>query len=242
MAETNKAKFFRSNFQLENQGQVFELSGLVSDYGITKVSILSRPPPFIDTAFGHLIKIQIGDVAAEGLLVRNYTDLGTGYEVRFQELGEAQRIILRQRMELEGGFPEWVRKFPRISVKDALALDLPVFNMCFIRVLGGESFVSVLNFTLDGIRVEIIGDDLKDVRVGMVVHFDLLTNADISLENVSGEIRNMSVIEQEQDGERRVTRSIGIRLQPLEYVQKRKMDKLITNLCQAQAIQRPAKI
>ncbi len=233
MAENNKVKFFKSEFKIEHLEHVFELTGLVSEYGVTKLHVVSRPPPFIDSAFGHAVKLVIGSHAIDCVLVKHSTVQGTSYDVRFINLDDEQKQFLYLRLEQEGVLPGWVRKYPRISVKQALSKDLPSLNFCVLRFLGAENFTSALNFTLDGIRVEAIGEQMADARVGAAVHLDLMTNTGQTMENFPGEIRNFSVHHVIEDGKRKVSRSIGIKLGLLELEQKRQYGMLIRDHCQA---------
>ncbi len=233
MAETNKAKFFQSDFRIEYEKNVFEVNGLFSEYGITKLHVISRPPPFIDIVFGHSALIRLGDLTFNGLLIKQFTELGSNYEVRFVELSAEQKNALRERVEREGMHPGWVRKYPRISVKEALALGLPALNFCVMRFLGTENFSSVLNFTLEGIRVEVTEGEMTEAKVGTIVHFDLMTNAGETIAGLAGEIRNISVHEYEEGAKLKVHKSLGIKLVSVSATQKQKYGDLIRDYCQA---------
>lgn len=233
MAETNKAKFFQSDFQIAFESNVFEVNGLFSEYGVTKLHVLSRPPPYLDIVFGHQAVIRLGSMTFSGILIKHFTEMGSNFEVRFLGLNDSQKKFLKDRVEAEGVHPGWNRKYPRISVKEALAVGLPALSFCVMRFLGTESYSSVLNFTLDGIRVEITEGEMTDAKVGAVVHFDLMTNAGDTIAGMSGEIRNISMHEYEDSGKKLVHKSLGIKLTGLSGAQKNKYSDLIRDYCQA---------
>ncbi|HEY8278338.1 MAG TPA: PilZ domain-containing protein [Bdellovibrionota bacterium] len=233
MSETNKAKFLSTGFQLESEGHTFDLKGLASDSGITKVQVVSRPPPHIDEVFGKKVTVHLGRLSLKATIVRHYAESGSFFEIRFEDVQESQKAFLRQLTESEGVHPGWARKYPRIPVKDSGETGLPVVNLCLMRFLGHEYFVPVVNFSLGGVRIEIEGEDvLKEVRVGKVVHFDLLTNSGDVLPSFTGEVRNITVKETLENGTKVVSKSFGISFQPIKGTLRDRFYELIRGFCQ----------
>jgi hypothetical protein len=108
--------------------------------------------------------------------------------------------------------------------------NLPVPSICMVHFLGKEVFVNVVNFTLGGLRFETTADELKELRVGSTVQFDLGTSTGGVMPNLTGEIRN--VAEQELQGGLK-TRAFGLRIINWDPVNERKYKELIKDYCLA---------
>lgn len=224
-----QAKFFSSSFEIEFKSQKITLKGLISDQGITKIFFPAEALEEWRHNVGQEVTVRMESLKVTGILTQQFVEHGTFYEIRFRSIDENQKHFIRQRVGSEGVSPGWQRQFPRINVDGGVRdPDLPVPNLCMVRFAGKEYFVNVLNFTLGGLRIETIGDSLKEIRVGAVIHFDLVTNTGVILANLSGEVRNMSTHEHEGKG---VTRSFGIRFVNMDPVNERKYRELIKDYC-----------
>lgn len=224
-----KAKFYQASFEIETGGQTLALRGLVSEHGITKI-FQAQMPPFWEAQVGRTLTLSLDRMLISAVLVRQFVEHGSFYELRFRGLDEAHRNYIRQRVAAEGISPGWQRQFPRIPVNGAIDPNLPVPSLCMVHFLGKEVFVNVINFTLGGLRVETVGDELKELRVGSVIQFDLGTSTGGVMPNMTGEIRN--VAEQEQS-EGRKTRAFGLRIVNWDPVNERKYKELIKDYCLA---------
>jgi hypothetical protein len=233
MIETNKAKFLSASFRLICQGTTFDLRGLISEWGVTRVYVETRPPPYIETAIGHLCTIELGRLTMKGRLSRHFSEGASFFEIRFEKMDEPQLTFLQNLMETEGIHPGWIRRYPRIPVKQAEDQKLLVITLCLIRFLGEEIFAPVQNFSLGGMGIELEGADMfRDARVGKVVNLDLMTNQGEVLKNITAEVRNVSLIESVVDGKITITkRWIGLRFQNIELEQKTRFHGLIRDLC-----------
>lgn len=234
MSDPIKPLFFETSFQVEYADQRVDLKGLISESGITKIFITGKPPLFLEMALGHTVNVYIDVLTVRGVLGQQFVEHGSYYEIRFVELKDPQRNFIKQRIETDGKNPGWQRQFPRIPVdRSHDDPELPVANLCLIRFVGQEVFVSVLNFTLGGLRVETFGDNLSELRVGARVSFDLITNTGNIMTNFTGEVRNISTNENNADGTKVITRSFGIRMVDMHPVNERKYRDLIRDYCQA---------
>jgi hypothetical protein len=227
-----KPKFYQANFQVEYLVERLELKGLVSEQGITKIFIpAAKITPHWKASFGREVTIHLDMLQIQGVLIQQFVEYGTFFEIRFRQIEEPQKQFIRQRISNEGINPGWHRQFPRIPVSGHDDPELPVPNLCLVRFVGQEVFVNVMNFTLGGIRIETMGDALGELRVGSLIHFDLITSTGEILANLSAEVRNISVNEH-TDGElKTITRSFGLRFLDLDPVNERKYRNLIRDYC-----------
>jgi hypothetical protein len=224
-----KAKFYQASFEIETGGQTLALKGLVSEHGVTKI-YLASVPAFWEAQVGHNVKLYLDQMVISAVLLRQFVEHGSFFELRFRELHEAHRNYIRQRVLAEGISPGWHRQFPRIPVNEAVDPNLPVPSICMVHFLGKEVFVNVVNFTLGGLRFETTADELKELRVGSTVQFDLGTSTGGVMPNLTGEIRN--VAEQELQGGLK-TRAFGLRIINWDPVNERKYKELIKDYCLA---------
>lgn len=224
-----KAKFYQASFEIETGGQSLALKGLVSEYGVTKI-FHAHMPPFWEAQVGRTLTLSLDRMLISAVLLRQYVEHGSFYELRFRNLDEAHRNYIRQRVAGEGISPGWQRQFPRIPVNSTIDPSLPVPSLCMVHFLGKEIFVNVVNFTLGGLRIETIDDELKELRVGSVFQFDLGTSTGGVMPNLTGEVRN--VAEQEQAAGRKV-RAFGLRIINWDPVNERKYKELIKDYCLA---------
>lgn len=223
-----KAKFFQSNFDLEHGKNKINLRGLLSEQGITKIFLTGAVPDFWKPMIGQPVTVRLDSLTISGVLIQQFVEHGSYYEVRFRGLDENQKAFLRQRTTAEGISPGWQREFPRIPLGGLADPELPVPNLCMVRFAGQEFFVNVLNFTIGGIRIETIGNSLSQVRVGAILHFDLLTSTGEIMGNLSGEVRNLS---EHEHADKSITRSFGIRFVNMDPVNERKYKELIKEYC-----------
>jgi hypothetical protein len=227
-----KAKFYQANFEIESGGHSLSLKGLVSESGVTKI-FQANMPAFWDNQVGRTITLRLDRMVIEAVWLKQFVEHGSFYELRFRGLEEAHRNYIRQRIASEGISPGWQRQFPRIPVNDGQDPSLPVPSLCMVHFLGKEVFVNVVNFTLGGLRIETIDDELKELRVGSVVQFDLGTSSGGVMPNLTGEIRNVAEQERTEEGGTKKTRAFGLRIINWDPVNERKYKELIKDYCLA---------
>lgn len=224
-------KFYQASFDIVSGGETLSLKGLVSEQGITKVFIPSSLPDFWKSKIGQAVEIKLDGLTLPAVLLQQFVEHGAFFEFRFRGLEEPHRNYIRQRITVEGISPGWHRKFPRIPVGKGNDPDLPVPSLCMVRFVGQEIFVNVMNFTLGGLRIETLGDNLVEVRVGSVLHFDLVASNGAVMANLSAEVRNMAVHELEKSGDKHLTRSFGLRFVEMDPSNERKYRDLIRDYC-----------
>jgi len=224
-------KFYQASFDIMSGVETLSLRGLISEDGITKIFIPTGLPEFWRTQVGQPVDLKLDGLILKAVLSQQFVEHGTFFELRFRNLKEPQRNYIRQRVSAEGISPGWKRKFPRIPIGEANDPELPVPSLCMVRFVGQEIFVNVMNFTLGGLRIETLGDNLAELRVGSVIHFDLVASNGTVMTNMSGEIRNMAVHEHEKNGYKLLTRSFGMRFVNLDPANERKYRELIKEYC-----------
>lgn len=223
-----KPKFFQCDFDLFFLSENIKFRGLVSEQGITKVYIPKDLPAVWQDAVGQAVCARIDGIDFPAVLMQQFIEHGTYFEVRFRNLDENQKKFLRQRISTEGISPSWQRQFPRIPVQKSEDPDLPVPNLCIVRFAGQELFVKVIDFTIGGLRIETIGHHLREVRPGAILHFDIATNTGVVLAGLTGEVRNVA---DHTHPDKTVSRSLGIKLVELDPTNKRKYKELIRDYC-----------
>jgi hypothetical protein len=225
-------KFFETAFDIEHQGKTLNLRGLVSPAGVTKVFLSAGLPATWAGVLGEQVNVKLDKIEVRGVLLQQYVEHGTFFEIKFRELSAELMHYIEQRVKNEGVNPGWQRKFPRIPVKGYEDPELPVPNLCMVRFVGQEIFVNVMNFTLGGIRIETLGDTLGEIRVGSTLHFDLITSTGEILANLSAEVRNIAVHDHPgAEGMVSLTRSFGLRFSDMDPVNERKYRTLIRDYC-----------
>lgn len=230
--DPTQPKFVATSFVIEHKGNTLELKGLVTVTGITKIFLPSGLPSEWKDILGQVVNVRIGNAVIQGNVIHQQVEHGIVYEIKFENLDEPTKKYIEQRMEAEGISPGWKRKFPRIPVKGYDDPDLPVPNLCMVRFVGQEIFVNVVNFTLGGIRIETLGDSLQEIRVGSVLHFDLITSNSEIFANLSGEVRNIAVHDRNTEEGRLVTRSFGLSFVNMDPVNEKKYRHLIRTYCE----------
>lgn len=230
--DPNQPKFVASGFEIESDGNTLELKGLVSPTGITKIYLQTGLPPEWKAALGKTVNVRFGNITVPGVFIHQQIEHGIIYEIKFGELEEAFRKYIEARIEAEGVAPGWKRKYPRIPVKGYDDPELPVPNLCMVRFVGQEIFVNVMNFTIGGLRIETLGDNLAELRVGSVLHFDLITSTSDIFANLSGEVRNIAVHDANTPEGRSLTRSFGLRFIDMDPVNEKKYRNLIRVYCE----------
>lgn len=223
-----KAKFYHASIEIEKDGYSLSVKGLVSPSGATKIHFPTSADPFWLTQVGQVVQVQIDGFWLKAVLLQQFIEHGSFYELRFKDLIQPLRDYFWQRISSEGISPGWQRKFPRIPVGNNLDPDLPIPNLCIVRFVGKEIFVNVVNFTLGGIRVQTLTDVLAEVRVGTVLHFDLMASNGLLMPDLSAEIKNLSAHEGENGA---VTRSFGLEFREMDPVNEKKYKDLIKEYC-----------
>jgi hypothetical protein len=224
-------KFFQTSFEVEFRGEKLSLRGLVSPSGITKIFLSQGLPASWKEALGATVTVRLDPVNITGVLLQQFVEHGTFYEIKFRDLADSVLEYLERRMTSEGMNPGWQRKYPRIPVKGYEDPELPVPNLCMVRFVGQEIFVNVMNFTLGGIRIETLGDSLGEIRVGSTLHFDLITSTGEILANLSAEVRNIAVHDHHTAAGTTLTRSFGLRFTDMDPGNEKKYRNIIREYC-----------
>ncbi len=230
--DPTQPKFVATVFEIEHKGNTLELQGLVSVTGITKIFLPSGLPAAWKDVLGKTVNVRVGNALLKGNFIHQQVEHGVIYEIKFENIDEPTKKYIEQRMEAEGIAPGWKRKYPRIPVKGYDDPELPVPNLCMVRFVGQEIFVNVVNFTLGGIRIETLGDNLQEIRVGSTLHFDLITSSGEIFANLSGEVRNIAVHDRNTEEGRVITRSFGLRFVDMDTVNEKKYRQLIRSYCE----------
>ena len=226
-----KAKFYLASFELRCEKNSLVLRGLVSPTGITKVHFPTRVDSIWEALIGSKVEVILDGFLAVGYLVRQSVEHGSFHEIRFKDPPDDLKNYILQKTISEGVDPGWQRKFPRIPIMDGDENDLPIPNLCVVRFIGQEIFVNVMNFTLGGIRIRTLTNVLSELRVGSMVHFDLIASNGTVMPNICGEVKNIALHQSEEVGNNTITRSFGLEFKDLDPVNERRYKALIKEYC-----------
>jgi hypothetical protein len=173
------------------------------------------------------VEVNVGFELIEGVFLQQIVEEGVYYEVRFRKLTESNRDFLRGRLLEDGRAPSWNRQFPRIPILREADPTLATPGLCMVRGKGNDVVLNVMNFTLNGLRLELKADHLPDVRVGMPLTMDLLISNGEILTNLLGEARNIALYESVGADEASKVRSLGVRLLNLDPYTEKKYREMI---------------
>ena len=224
-------KFLHTAFDIEYQGDTLPLRGLISLAGVTKIFLRAGLPETWKRAVGQTVIVQLGKLKIPGVLLEQEVEHRALYEIKFRELPESMRSHLESRLQAEGITPGWQRQHPRIPVKGYEDAELPVPHLCLVRLAGQEILVKVMNFTVGGIRIETLGDTLREIRVGSHLHFDLMTSRGETLFDFKAEVRNIATHEHQGGQGPSLTRSFGLMFLEIDPVSDKKYRMLIRDYC-----------
>ncbi len=223
--------FFPASFQIESGTFLLSLHGLANLTGITKIILASDLPVFWKNMVGQPVVVLFDKLPIEGVLLSQQIEYGIFYEIKFRGLSEPARKYIEKQIKENGISPSWQRKYPRISIKGIQDPDLPVPNLCLVRFVGKEIFVNVVNFTLGGIRIETFSDNLEEVTIGSVLHFDLITSSGEIFSNLLAKICNIATHNNLSENGISLTRSFGLSLAKMNPENEQKYRKLILDYC-----------
>lgn len=230
MVMEKERRFVAAKLRIEFNGQSTEVDAHVSTMGATRIFFQNTLPPFLSASFGKEISIIYKNHSCTGLLIQQNVDHGIYYDIKFLKIPAEANDQIQKDIDAEGSTPSWIRKHPRITV-ESMETELPVPSLCTVYFLGQPHFVNVLNFTLGGIRVETVSDELEGLRVGAKVQFDLIATNGMVFNNMSGVVRNISTrIEQRESGA--ITcRSFGLQLVDMHPINEKNYKQLIKEYC-----------
>jgi len=226
-----QAKFYLASFELKHEEHSIALRGLISPTGITKVHFPTKVDPIWTALVGSKVEVVVDGYTIAGFLVKQSVEHGNFHEIRFRDISPGAANYLLQKIIAEGVDPGWRRKFPRIPIVEGEESDLPIPNLCVVRFIGQEIIVNVMNFTLGGIRIRTLTNVLSELRVGSVVHFDLIATNGAVMPNLCGEVKNIAIHQSEEVGSTNITRSFGLEFKDLDPVNERRYKDLIKEYC-----------
>jgi hypothetical protein len=167
----------------------FSTDALVSPFGICRLIL-----PIGMKHSSARAKVAFEDFSADILLVKQFTETGTFYSARFDNLTEEQLSYLKKRVEAQGAPPAWNRRFPRISVATLNEETNPHPSFCLFSWQGKDHKFRVVNFTVDGLRLVFTGE-MPGLRVGTILTINVYTSAGSGISGLDAEVKNFCVHE-----------------------------------------------
>ena len=227
MAGNNTAKFFRSNFELEYEGKILILEGYIGESGIARIDYNGRYSDDVRAASGKKVNVRFDKFKLKAVLRQQLDDKENFLELYFIELTKAQKEALIERIEEKGSLPTWNRKYPRIWVQGIDDPDLVTPVLAIVVDKKEEVFLTIVNFTLGGIRLEATEDTLDKLAVGDSVEFDLITSKGVMINKLSGIVRNIAVSKDAKISKR----AYGIKLVKKDKLRDKQYSNLVKEYC-----------
>ena len=209
--------FTSQKLKILASGRVFEVQALVSLHGAKY--IFEELPETLKEHGKKELGLLYKGIRVRASLVRESTEAGAVYHLRFLSPGEA---LLQQIQAdiLDSGLPSpWRRSLPRLN---AQVKNLPVPSIAVAYHGGQNHFLTVRNFTLGGILLEHVGQELESIVVGSKLEFDLVTNYGDKIADLSGVVAHIT---EENDGALRL--QLGLKFLPMSLLSDAKYRKLI---------------
>lgn len=226
-------KFLRTKLKLTFDGLAMDIDGFVTDGGATRLFMEENIPFYLVDALGKEVSVKVCGVECKAILILETLRSGAFYGIKFVSLPDAERERLKNEIDTKGEIPPWTRKYPRIHVDEAQT-DLPVPNLGVVfNERGGEEFVNVANFSLEGIRFETYGDLLASIRVGHELNFDLITNRGEFLKGFRGQVLNLFESGKISTPGVPVRRALGVKFVFVPQDSEQKYIELIRDYCLA---------
>lgn len=229
--------FVSQKISLLVDGQEIRLQALVSLYGAKYVFEESELPPELRQSIGLEVEILYKKVPVRCRVVKETNEAGTVYSLRFIE---PSALLLKQveRDIRENGLPSpWLRSLPRLSTE---VKHLPVPALVVMDLEGQTLFLNVKNFTLGGLLLEYVGDQLQGVDLGSRLFFDIVTNAGDKISDLVASVTHVS-LEQSAHDPAQNRSQLGVRFLPMSNLSAAKYKSLIMNHCVALKDEGPGK-
>ena len=209
-------------------GRDFSAQGLISSFGAKHLFEDDDIPPELFRHMGEELTFFYREIQGRGRLMRETTTSGSMFNLRFiQPSPRLLRAIDNDILETGLRSP-WVRMLPRLSTD---ARDLPGPALIVIDRAGKNHFLYVNNFTLGGMLVEFIGNDLRGIQIGSKLDFDIVTNSGEKLMNVSAIVAHITSertgVEQQEAGHY----FFGLKFLPMTIFNETKYRALIREHC-----------
>lgn len=222
-----KKVFTSQKITLAVADREFRVQALVSTYGAKYVFEESEIPDALKNRLGEEAQVIYKSVPCKARLVRETTPAGIVYNIRFlNPSGVLVRLIDRDIRD--SGLPSpWIRALPRLSTA---AKHLPVPALAVLHHGGGTFFLNVKNFTLGGLLLEHVGEDLKEMILGERLDFDLVTNIGDKIAEVAGVITHVNV-EITSGGSEPLRYHFGVKFLPMPLLAEAKYRNLIREHC-----------
>ncbi len=223
-------KFLHARLKLKFGEHSEMVDGQLSEVGATRVFLQHQIPTEFRAAIGQVLTVMYNGRSFNGVLIQQTSDHEKYYDVRFLHLLEEEREFLRKDIDTYGVEPGWSRKFPRIELPP-LHDEYFMPTLCSLRYDGEEYFLTILNFTLGGIRVETIAGAIPKIKIGQYVRFDLLLSNGELLRDFDAEVRNMANQSRKDDDELHPVQSLGLRITKCSKTVDKKYKTMIRDYC-----------
>jgi hypothetical protein len=168
-------------------GREFRVQALVSNYGVKYVYDEQDLPDEARATLGVDVQMSYKGIPALCRLIRESNAAGSIYSLRFVNPSKALLKEIDKDVKASGLPSPWMRGLPRLSTEVG-KLPLPVPVLAILSYNNGTHYLNIRNFTLGGLLLEYLGNDLGALGVGAMMEFDLVTSGGDKMTGMEGVI------------------------------------------------------
>ena len=191
----------------EEQLQFAQPKALISEQGVYRISGENE---FAYKAFreARIFRFQMEGQEWQGRLVRESGLDGVHFNLRFLDLKEQQKELLRELTQRQGVKSPWQREFARISAREfAEYTEVPI--MAIFQRVSRNMESCVVNYSCNGLMFSFLaGGASIGEGIGQTVSFDLVTSRGRRIEAMEGKIVRLF---DEMLAPQRLTRAVGLK-------------------------------
>lgn len=160
----------------------------VSECGAQGVQFNSMPYTNIASLAGKIIHVKIADQVEVSGKVYKETNLGgTTFSIEFRELSPKKRKAIQELIAKHQYPAPWVRGTERLPFRPRLkSVEIP--KLAYVHEPLREIEMNVLNFSRDGIQLEVTGAHKAAWKLGDHVMVDLGTNQKEEIKQLQGHV------------------------------------------------------
>lgn len=223
-----KRIFTSSRLRVQLGHEALEVDALVSVAGAKNVLRGVDGSALALAWMGQEVDVEYRGHPLRARIVRESGKDGTVFNLRFTRLDPWIADLIRKDVEFHGLPSPWRRGLPRLP---AQADHLPVPSVAVVYFRGQEFLLGVRNFTLGGLLLEHVGDELQELVFGQKMEFDLLTNFGERLNYLSARVAHVTEEIDEQAGVLVRRMQFGLEFMPMNLLNSTKYRALIREFC-----------
>lgn len=183
--------YFQSKLKISFGERSMSLHAYISPFGAARVIRAENITSDILYFFGKEIDVQIkANLVVKGCFLIEKTADGNFFNIRFSQVSAEQRNELKKDVEEKGEIVSWARKHPRIHVSNSVP-GAPEPILAILHSKSGSQMMSIMDYTLEGIKLQFDGENPPDLKIGEMILFDILTSDSDNIKNIHGEVRHI---------------------------------------------------